>query len=41
MTPSERHRLGGSELVLDLRTEGHLTPNSRVGDAPGAEQIGK
>lgn len=35
MTPSERRRLGGSELVLDLRTEGHLTPNSRVGDALG------
>ena len=33
MIPSERHGLGGSELVLDLRTEGYLTPKSRVGDA--------
>lgn len=33
MIPSERHRPGGSELVLNLRTEGYLTPKSRVGDA--------
>lgn len=33
MIPSERHGLGGSELVSDLRTEGYVTPKSRVGDA--------
>lgn len=35
MIPSERHRQEDPELVLNLKTEGYLTPTSRVGGGGG------